>query len=362
MDRLLARARIAALTLAVALAVVGCGTSGGPGPSQGAAPPVPAGASPAGQHTRTSAAGTCAVTQRDLTAAMSDLQVEGFSEWETTYETDLPAAGLMTGNVADIKQAFNATAAMMNVLSSSSGSLATAVGDVLADTGADFDELTSGQGTISDEATIVHDLSGAVADTVRICGPSPLTRYAPAQEAALDDLGGVSGDFSGTLQSLAAEVSATRTSLQQEQRLNALGPQGDGGSCTVAEQMGQLAEQIGQGDAGQMDPEDITGDLSATQQAIAQLQSDLSKIQAQGLTPPNGAAGAMARANASMAAAVATANHDIDEENSLVSQAFALANAMADIPSTSTANGSYSGSCAGDGPSDPGPFLLQHIG
>jgi len=53
--------------------------------------------------------------------------------------------------------------------------------------------------------------------------------------------------------------------------------------------------------------------------------------------------------------------HDIDAENTLISRAFTLATAMAVIPSTSTSNGSYSGSCQGDGPGQASPFLLQHI-
>ena len=303
------------------------------------------------------------MTQRDLTAAMNDLQVVGFSDWETTFETGDPAGASMTQNAVSITTAFNTLAALMKTYSSSTSALVATVGADLSDTGADFDDLISGEGTMADQAAIVHDLSSAVAAAVRICGPSPLTRYAPAQEAAIDDLGAVGTDYSSYSQSLTSDISQTNADLHQEERLNALGPEGHGGSCTVALQMGQAAQEIGQGDAGSFSQnlQDLTGDVSGTQQSVSSLQSDLGEIQAQGLVPPAGVPAAIANANQSINSAIATGNHDIDQQDALVSQAFALAEAMADIPSTSTSNGSFSGSCEGDGPGQVGPFLIRHI-
>jgi hypothetical protein len=53
-----------------------------------------------------------------------------------------------------------------------------------------------------------------------------------------------------SLQGLGADVRQADADLGQEKKLAALGPQGDGGGCTIALQTGEAAGRIGQGDGG----------------------------------------------------------------------------------------------------------------
>lgn len=302
------------------------------------------------------------MTQRDLTAAMNDLRISGFSAWETSFATgDVVGGASMISSPAMITRAFKTISSVMTAFSSSSSVTARTVGADLSDTGGNFEDLISGDGTVTDEATLVHALSGAVAATVTTCGPSPSTRYAPAQEAALDDLGTLVAGYAGDLSPLAADIRQTKADLTREKHLAALGPQGNGGSCTVALQMGEAADEIWHGDQGNFsdDLEGLTGDISGTRQSIASVQSDLRQVESQELTPPAGAAAAIASAEQGISPAITAANHDINRENTLVSEADSLADSMAKIPSTSTANESYSGSCLGDGPGRP--ILLHHV-
>lgn len=304
------------------------------------------------------------MTQRDLTAAINDLQISGFSAWETSFATgDVAGGASMTRSAAMITRAFTTISSMMTAFSSSLSVTATTIGDDLSDTGANFQNLISGDGTVTDEAAIVHALSGAVAATVSICGPSPVTRYAPAQETALDDLAEVGPQYAGDLGQLAADIKRTKGALARVEHLAAPGPQGNGGSCTVALQTGQAARTFAGGDeddfSQDLGDEGLTGDISGTRQAIATLQADLSQLRNQGLTAPAGAAAAITSAEQGISPAIAAANHDITTENALVTDAYSVAESIAKIPSTSTANGSYSGSCRNDGPGQP--ILLRHL-
>lgn len=304
------------------------------------------------------------MTQRDLTTAMNDLQITDFSGWALSLRTgDVVGGVTMTNDRSRLTDAFKTTTTLMNTLSSSPRPVAKAVGEDLSDTGGDFEDLISGQGTVSDQAVIVRAFSNAVAAAVAACGPDSFTRYAPAQETALDDLVGIGDDYSSDLGSFASVISQTRADQAQEKHLAALGPQGDGGSCTVADQMGRAAQEIGQGDGGNFtqDLGVLTTSVALTQRYLSRLQADLSTIENQRLTPPATATAAMARAQQAIGQAIAIANKRIDTENALISKSFSLASAMAKIPSTSTSNGSYSGSCAGYGPGNVGPFLVRNI-
>jgi hypothetical protein len=250
----------------------------------------------------------------------------------------------------------------MSTLSSASGLAAKTVGGDLSDTGGNFDNLVSGNGTTADEAIIVHALSGAVTAAVNSCGPSPDTRYAPAQEQALDALAALPGGDTSGLSSLIALITSTKTDLAQEKKLAALGPQGDGGGCTVAMQMTHAAQGIFQGDQGQFSQhlDAMSQSMSSTPQAVANVQADISNLERQGLTPPAGVAAAITTAEKAASQLKTSIDADIDTENSLVVEAYSMANSVAKTPSTSTANGTYSGSCLDNAPGQPAP--LQHIG
>jgi hypothetical protein len=316
-------------------------------------------------HAGEPAAEVCDTTQRDLTAAMNDLQITDFSGWTLSFTTgDVVGGATITKDLGRLKAAFKVTAALMNSFGSSANPVASTVGDDLSDTGGDFEDLISGDGTVSDEAVIVHSFSAAVAATVALCGPDSFTRYAPAQEAAMDDLAGIDDDdYSSDLNSLASIISQTRADLSREENLAALGPQGDGGSCTVAEQMGQAAQEIAQGDGGNFSQylAGFTVFVTMTRQNLSRTQADLSTIASQRLTLPANANAAIATAEQAISQAIARANQLIDTENGLMSESFSLANSLAEIPSTSTANESYSGSCAGYGPGNVSPFLVRNI-
>ncbi len=342
----------------------GCATS-----SSGNDPHAPAfgtrtsAATPAA-HASTASASVCVTTQRDLTAAMNGLQITDFSGWALSLTTgDVVGGATMTRDLRRLTNAFKVTAALMSTLGSSSSPVARTVGDDLSDTGGDFEDLISGNGSVSDEAVIVHDFSDAVAATVALCGPDSFTRYAPAQQAVMDDLDGIRDDYSSDLGSLASVVTNTRTDLIQEQHISALGPQGNGGGCTVAVQITIAASEIAQGDGGSFtqDLSIFTTTVALTQRGISKLQADLGTIANQRLTAPGNATAAVASAQQGISNATVKVNQLIDTENSLISESFYLAKAMAKMPSTSTANGSYYSSCAGDGPGNVKPPQITNI-
>ena len=207
---LISRILVTACMLTLAAVVSACGGTGSPA-EQGLARATtdPSAAAPATRAVPTPATSVCAVTQQDLTTAMNDLQVRGFSAWETSWATgNVDADASMTKNPARVEEAMNDVASLMRILASSSGATARNVIADLSDSGQSFADLVSGDGTASDEAVIVHTLSRAIAATVRTCGPSPVTRYAPAQEAALDKMSGLRVSDTSSLQALGAALSA----------------------------------------------------------------------------------------------------------------------------------------------------------
>jgi hypothetical protein len=219
--------------------------------------------------------------------------------------------------------------------------------------GQNYADLLSGSGSVSDEAVIVHALSAAVAAAVQACGPSPVTRYAPAQETALDDMTGLRVSDVGGPAALRADVSQAVEGLAQEKKLAALGPQGMGGGCTIAMQMGGGAEGMGQADGFRQDLGVAEAGLLQSQQAIARVRSELAVISKQGLTSPPRAAEAITAARQRLRSALTAINDDISSENSAIAQAYTLANNMAKIPATPGRPGTYFGSCLGDAPGQP---------
>src|ERR1700759_1614709 len=116
------RPAIAVSVLAMVLMVASCGNSH----QSNANPQQRSSAnqhSAAQQHTATqprSASGDmCTTVQRDLTTAMNDLQISGFSAWRTSMATGLLVAGAsMTKNPADVGKAMRIISPVMSSASS----------------------------------------------------------------------------------------------------------------------------------------------------------------------------------------------------------------------------------------------------
>lgn len=312
----------------------------------------------------------CTAIQKDLTTAISDLQVSQFDNWSADFTAGyMIDGGFMTSNTSEISESMGTVSVLMSELSrDSSVNLAVrTVGGDLSDTGADFDDLLSGDsgttGDESDEIAIVHGLSSAVADAVKVCGPSPYTRYAPAQEQARDYIGlsdpsGFSGTFGNEIGVLNGIVGQDKTSLANEEKDDALGPNGNGGDCTVSLQMNNFAEDIG-ADLDQFSERSrlFAEDISQENGFVQKLKAAVSTIRQQRLTVPAGAEQVIAEAETADSHAAASINSDIDAENSMAQEAYSMADAMAREPSTL-----YSENDVLNCGSGPGQYMaLSHI-
>ncbi len=359
----------AALAVASALMITSC-AGGGSVSAAGSRGPVsgPDSAGPAAQVNRPATAGPnlCDITQAALTKAISDLDVYDFGAFGVALGSADPGNGIgYTGNpaFAQMTHSRSRIAASMAVvgsllngtLSKASGSaVGAAVIPYLDGTSGAYENLTSGTGVLADEETVVVALSKSVIAALRVCGPSPAVRYAPAQELVHDQMASLLGgagryddpsayDYTNT--DVKGYLSQMRGIIEQEKKLQALGPQGDGGSCTVSEQMINLLPEIPGSESGFR--QDLAGlDYSYIRHETENLHAAIGRVTSEKLAPPAGAAIAVSRAEQAISADVAITNEEIDTENSLAQKGYAMANAMAAIPAPDTGvNGSYSGSC-----------------
>src|ERR1700759_4066419 len=82
--------------------------------------------------------------------------------------------------------------------------------------------------------------------------------------------------------------------IEQERKLQALGPQGDGGSCTVSEQMINLLPEILGSESGFK--QDLGGlDYSYVRHETDNLHAAIRHVASEGLAPATGAATVVSR-------------------------------------------------------------------
>ncbi len=144
---------------------------------------------------------------------------------------------------------------------------------------------------------------------------------------------------------VAGYLSQMRGILKQEEKLQALGAQGDGGGCTVSRQMSGLLPEV-LGSEGGFEQDLAGSDFGSALREAENLQMTIARIAGEGLTAPAGAAETVTGTEQGISAGVTTTNKQISAENALVDKAYSMASAMAAIPAAYTGeNGSYSGSC-----------------
>jgi hypothetical protein len=277
----------------------------------------------------------CTVMQRDVTAAMSELQVRGFSDWESSLNSGFVVGGAsMTNDPGRISSAMRTVTILLDGPAAAPGSAAEAISIDLSDTGGNFEELASGSGTAADEAMIVRALSKAAADAFSICGPSPYTQYAPAQESALDDDVVVQADEGFVVGSLLSpSIATTSGDVKQEATLDALGPQGGDGDCTIPFKMDSFAQQAAEGENGfEQNLRIISVGASEHETDITRLRSDIATIREERIASPEAAQQALQAATQALTQGIAVANTDIDTENDLIEQAFSTDDKMAKAP------------------------------
>jgi hypothetical protein len=343
----------AALFLAVAISVGVSGCAFGPAVTAAKANPSGWTEPSAGGTTTASAASTatasagvatqsggsaqssdaCTVIQRDVTATMNELQVSGFSDWELSLNSGNVVGGAsITTDPGRLRSAMQMMTSTLDGLDTASGP-GEAISVDLSDTGANFEALESGSGTVADEAQIVHGLSNAAADAFSACGPSPYTQYAPAQESALDDTADVAAVEGFTVGVLSPDITTTKSNVKQVVALSALGPQGADGDCAVPFKMDSFVQQA----AGAEDDFEhqlgiISVGASLDNRDIIRLQSDLATITEERISPPRTAQQSLVSATQALTQGIAVANADIDTENGLMVQAFSVDNKMAESP------------------------------
>ena len=369
------RYRTVALVLVSALAITSCAAGGSAaagssrGPAAGSRASRSAATRPAAaQVTQSAAAGSgpCSVTEEALTKAVSDLDVYTFGPFGVALgPTDLgnstgfvgnPAYAEMTHSEVRIAASMAAVGSLLNITlnQASRSAVGQAVIPYLDGTSGAYEDLTSADGTMADEETIVVALSKAVAAALSVCGPSSTVRYAPAQELAHDQMANLLGgagnydtsEYNYTNSGVASYLSQMQGILEQEEQLQALGAQGDGGSCTVSQQMYNLLPEVLGSESGFEQDLRSGSDFGSALQEAEDLQATIDRITSEGLAPPAGAAEAVTRTEQGISAGVTTTNDQISAENALADKAYAMANAIAAIPAAYTGeNGSYSGSC-----------------
>ena len=129
----------------------------------------------------------------------------------------------------------------------------------------------------------------------------------------------------------------------------------------MAQQMAQIVQEISQGDQGQFSQDvDIAAQsISSTPQAVGNLGADVRNIEKRGLTPPAGVSASINTSEQAASQLTVSVNADIDTENSLVADAYSMADSIARYRSSSSSSGTYSGSCQASAPGQPG--LLKHV-
>jgi hypothetical protein len=178
---------------------------------------------------------------------------------------------------------------------------------------------------------------------------------AAAQQQAQNDLTTLEGfSLSSDLGKLAGDLTATKGDLTAEKTAAAAGPNADGGDCynlesNVDYDAESNVEYDAQDNFGYDLQENLVPDISSGRQDISAVQSDLSALEGLNLPAPSDARAALTAAQNEIKRAASTANSDISQENSYVSQAYSVANGIA------------TGNCSGDGPGSV-PSPIQDIG
>ena len=178
-------------------------------------------------------------------------------------------------------------------------------------------------------------LAFAVLLTLTACGGSTVS--VPA---------GIPANFNSILGGLRSAVTETQNDLGGEQNDAKIGPTNPAGTCVnlVANIDYDVTTIIDHDRQNVIDEvSDLKTAIAAVRQDITDWQNDLVAIVNQGVPSPSGASLAIRLANGQILQALITGNHDIDQANTAVDQAYSLANANA------------SGTCSGHGPgAEPG--------
>ena len=156
----------------------------------------------------------------------------------------------------------------------------------------------------------------------------------------------IPANFNSILSGLRSAVTETQNDLSGEQNDANIGPTNPAGTCVnlVANIDYDVTTIIDHDRQNVIDEvNNLKTAIAAVRQDITDWQNDLVAIVNQGVPSPSGASLAIRLANGQILQALITANHDIDQANTGVDQAYSLANANA------------SGTCSGHGPgAEPG--------
>jgi len=156
----------------------------------------------------------------------------------------------------------------------------------------------------------------------------------------------IPANFNSILSGLRSAVTETQNDLDGEQNDAKIGPTNPAGTCVnlVANIDYDVTTIIDHDRQNVIDEvNNLKTAIAAVRQDITDWQNDLVAIVNQGVPSPSGASLAIRLANGQILQALITANHDIDQANTGVDQAYSLANANA------------SGTCSGHGPgAEPG--------
>ena len=156
----------------------------------------------------------------------------------------------------------------------------------------------------------------------------------------------IPANFNSILSGLRSAVTETQNDLDGEQNDAKTGPTNPAGTCVnlVANIDYDVTTIIDHDRQNVIDEvNNLKTAIAAVRQDITDWQNDLVAIVNQGVPSPSGASLAIRLANGQILQALITANHDIDQANTGVDEAYSLANANA------------SGTCSGHGPgAEPG--------
>jgi hypothetical protein len=173
-----------------------------------------------------------------------------------------------------------------------------------------------------------------------LSGASPLMvdvrQIGSSPQTAQSDLTAVesAANFASDLSALSSDVKQTNDDLAAERKAAAKGPNADGGDCYNLEEnvdydATENVEYDATEDLGYDLQESLVPDISTERADIATLTNALASLNSAGLPPPGGAALTLTDAHQAIQQAIATANTDIDQVNTDVSEAYSLPNGMA---------------------------------
>lgn len=333
-----ARLAVTAASVAALVALVGCGSSGGPA-----------------FYVATGAGDVAYVSWQEdssghLTGTLTEDQVSGSLPTETLSVNSAPFTGNISNGTVSISVNGGMFGSTLNLTGTASGNILTLQ---IPQSDGTVQSATFTSGTLSDFNSAVDKIRRSMNSANAAAyarqqaqqqAQAQASANAQAEQTAQNDIATLqqdaapSGNLGGDVSNFQGDIQSAQSDLATEKS----DAKGDNSYCGAVQSVVGDAQSV-DGDLQSVsgDVQSMTPDISTVRQDISTVRNDLASLRSSGLSAPSGAYAAIKAARANLASAILQANGYIDQMNAIESQAYSLANGMA------------TGSCSGDGPGSP---------